>query len=391
MKKYLKILIPLLIVATVMIIGTSIAFADDDTLPCKTLSTSAISKPSYSTSLEAGYNSTFVVYPVVATGTGKMYIDVKADAANQYGITSAIGFMSDDDTVFNYYSSRTGYTSPDSTDTSIGCYDVVKGKTYYVGLTSVSAGAKAQVRAYIISTANNRTLKASSSYMIASSVKGSSNEDTTLSYKIKPTKTGVITVTLKNYGYSDSSGYITLLSSGKSARSEKLYYSSTSSSRKVRFGVKKGVTYYLKVTGAYGTSSQCYKYGIKYSIASATNRSLSKKSNAKTLKRKATATSTLFTANGSTETDWYKFKVTSKRKTVFKVDASEMRGTDQKLTITLYKGSTKVDSTTLYAGQSSEYTVTYGTTYGKANAGTYYIKITKTKKLSGKYKVRYVQ
>ena len=93
MKKYLKILIPLLIVATVMIIGTSIAFADDDTLPCKTLSTSATSKPSYSTSLEAGYNNTFVVYPVVATGTGKMYIDVKADAANQYEHLAKIQFI----------------------------------------------------------------------------------------------------------------------------------------------------------------------------------------------------------------------------------------------------------------------------------------------------------
>ncbi len=126
------------------------------------------------------------------------------------------------------------------------------------------------------------------------------------------------------------------------------------------------------------------------SVAAATDRSLSKKSSAKTLVRKATSTPTLFTANGVTEIEWYKFKVTSKRKTVISVDASEMRGSDQKLTITTYKGSTKIDTNTLYPGQSGKITITYGTTYGKANAGTYYVKVTKTSKLSGKYRIKYV-
>ena len=68
-----------------------------------------------------------------------------------------------------------------------------------------------------------------------------------------------------------------------------------------------------------------------------------------------------------------------------------MRGSsDQKLTITFYKGSTKVDSTVLYPGNSGKFTLTYGTTYGKANAGTYYVKVTKTAKLSGKYRIKYV-
>ena len=395
MKKYLKILIPLLVVVTVLIIGTSIAFADED-VPVKALNYSTTDKPSFSSALPVAYGSVdgkkvFATFPVKATATGKMYIDVKTPDSNQYGITSAVG--TSDGTSFSYYEGRTGYTSSDTTDTGIGCFDVVKGKTYYVGLNSTSeTTATAQVRAYIIPYANNRTLAASSSkYMIASTIKGTDNAETALYYKVKPTKTGVMTVTLKNYGSSDSYGYITLYNSSKKVRSEKLRYSSTSSSYKVRFGVKKGVTYYLKATGIYGYSKENYKYGIKYSITAATDRSLSKKSSAKTLKRGATPTSTLFVANGSTATDWYKFKVTSKRKTVFKVDATEMRGTDQKLTITLYKGSSKVDSTTLYAGSASEYTVTYGTTYGKANAGTYYVKITKTSKLSGKYKIKYVQ
>ncbi len=397
MKKYLKILIPLLVVVTVLIIGTSIAFADDVSVPVKALTDSSISKPSYSDPFYTGYyngtETVFAVYPVTAKATGKMYIDVKAADTNQYSVTSAIGTY--DGTQFSYYENRTGYCSPGAIETGVGCYDVVKGKTYYVGMkTSGDRPASAQVRAYVIPYANNRTLKAGSKYLISSTVKGTSNEQTSLYYKIKPTKTGVMTVTLKEYGSSyGSSGYITLYNSSKKARSEKLYYSSTSTgaSKYVRFGVKKGVTYYLKVTGVYGYSKECYKYGIKYSISAATDRAISKKSSAKTLKRKATPTATLFTANGSTETDWYKFKVTSKRKTVIRVDATQIRGNDQKLTVTLYKGSTKIDSATLYAGYSYDYTITYGTTYGKANSGTYYVKITKTKKLSGKYKIKYVQ
>ena len=396
MKKYLKIILPLVIIAAFIIIGTSLAFADDD-VPVKAINTSATSKPAYSDPLYTGYwdgqEYIYVVYPVKATATGKMWIDVKTPDTNTDRVVSAIGTWSSDDGMFtpNGYG---GSTAVGETETAIGCYDVVKGKTYYVGLKSYgdTVGNLAQVRAYIIPYANNRTLKASSTYTIASTVKGvgDSNKATTLSYKIKPTKTGVITVTLKNYGYTDSSGKITLLSSGKKARSEQLYYSSSSSSYKVRFGVKKGTTYYLKVSDVYGKSSECYKYGIKYSIKAATDRAISKKSKAKTLKRKATATSTLFIANGSKETDWYKFKVTSRRKTVFKVDASEIRGNDQKLTITAYKGSEKIGSKTLYAGGIGEYSLSSGTSE-KANTGTYYIKITKTAKLSGKYKIKYVQ
>ena len=121
-----------------------------------------------------------------------------------------------------------------------------------------------------------------------------------------------------------------------------------------------------------------------------TQRNISKKSKAKTLKRKATATSTLFVANGSTENDWYKFTVTSKRKTQFKINAEMMtKGSDDKLTITAYKGSNKIGTATLPAGYSDTFTITYGTTTGKASKGTYYIKVHRNSKLSGKYTIKY--
>lgn len=184
------------------------------------------------------------------------------------------------------------------------------------------------------------------------------------------------------------------LSKGKKARSVKLTYSSDSDFYKVHFGVKKGVTYYLKVSGIYINLKEAdlkgLKYGIKYSIKGVTQRNISKKSKAKTLKRKATATSTLFVANGSTENDWYKFKVDEKKKTQFKINAKEMtKGSNDKLTITVYKGSNKVGTATLKAGYSDTFTITYGTTAGKANKGTYYIKVHRNSKLSGKYTIKY--
>lgn len=400
MKKSIKVLLPLLLLAVLVVFGVKTARADEY-VPVKTISNSGVSKPSYGPSIQVGYkvdgNDVYAVYPITATATGKMYVDVKGGANFQYGFTTRIGTF--DGTTFTYKdnSYNYAYTGPGEVDTGVGCYDVVKGKTYYVGLLSTLENtATAQVRAYIYSYANNRTVKASSSvYTISSGKKGASNETTTLYYKVTPTKTGVMTVTLKDYGNSTSYGYVTLMNSSKKVLSEKIYYSSSDSRYKVRFGVKKGVTYYLKVEDACGSNDNCFKYGIRYTVAAATDRALSTKAKAMTLKRGATATKTLFVGSRATSTDWYKFKVTAKRETVVKVDFSKMRGgsgSDSKATITFYRGSTKIgNSTTLYAGQYSSYTITYGTTYGKANAGTYYVKIVKSAKLNGQYSIKYVK
>ena len=394
MKKSIKVLLPLFLLAVLVVFGVKTARADEY-VPVKTISNSGVSKPSYGPSIWVGPSNSFYVYPVTATATGKMYVDVKAGENNYSYIYTYIGTW--DGTNFTYYEKNYGFTNAGATETGKGCYDVKKGNTYYIGLRSSSAyaqGDTAQVRAYIYSYANNRTVKASSSvYTIASGKKGASNENTTLYYKVTPTKTGVMTVTLKEYGSSASYGYVTLMNSSKKALSEKIYYSSSDSSYKVRFGVKKGVTYYLKVEDTCGTSDNCYKYGIRYTVSAATDRALSTKAKAMTLKRGATATKTLFVGSRATSTDWYKFKVTAKRETVVKVDFSKMRGSsDSKATLTFYRGSTKIgNSTTLSAGQYSSYTITYGTTYGKANAGTYYVKIVKSAKLNGQYSIKYVK
>ena len=54
MKKYLKILIPLLVVVTVLIIGTSIAFADEE-VPVKAINTDSVSKPTFGDPLQESF------------------------------------------------------------------------------------------------------------------------------------------------------------------------------------------------------------------------------------------------------------------------------------------------------------------------------------------------
>ena len=146
----------------------------------------------------------------------------------------------------------------------------------------------------------------------------------------------------------------------------------------------------MRVTNVSDREYYSYKYGVRYSVTSATDRSIGTKSSAKTLTRKADSTKTLFRATGNTSTDWYKFKVTSKRKTQIKIDTRYIKSGD--LTVTFYKGSNKIDSdkiTTQYDGKT--YTLIYGSTYGKATSGTYYVKVVKSAKASGMYRIRYVQ
>ena len=204
-------------------------------------------------------------------------------------------------------------------------------------------------------------------------------------FKIKPTKSGYIKVTPKVYGTTPS-GDITLLNKSKKAVSTKV---TSSSSNTVYFGVKKGNTYYLKITKVYGSYSSFYIFGMKFTNVKAPIRSNTKKSKSKKLTRKGSYISTTMVANNKSGNQWYKFKVTKKRTTKIKVDASKVKSGTTK--VTFYYGSKKIDSSSVVNGKVNTYTITYSTTYGKAQKGTYYVKIHKGQKANGVYKIRYAQ
>ena len=97
-------------------------------------------------------------------------------------------------------------------------------------------------------------------------------------------------------------------------------------------------------------------------------------------------------ANNKSGNQWYKFKVTKKRKTVIKVDAKNLVSGTTKISV--YAGSKFIGSSTISNGRGGDvnaFTVTNSTTYGKANSGTYYVKIHKSQKANGVYKIKYAQ
>ena len=128
---------------------------------------------------------------------------------------------------------------------------------------------------------------------------------------------------------------------------------------------------------------------MKFTNTKATARSNTKKSKAKKLTRKASYISTVMLANNKSGNQWYKFKVTKKRTTKISVDTIRVKSGTVKMTV--YCGKKKIDTVTLSNGVRKPYTITYSTTWGKAKRGTYYVKIHKSKKATGQYRIKYVK
>lgn len=324
-------------------------------------------------------------FPVVPSATGKLYLDARKATGS---VTVSVGYADED----GYFvkTGNSGYLYSGYDKTVFGGADVSYNKKYYICFKTSSV-VELELRAYVYSYTDNRTLTAGK-YTYSSAVKGTSNTTTALYYKIQPSKTGTIAVSLKEYGDSYSTGYVTLYNSSKTRLSDqKIWYNSSNSNYRVYFGVKAGRTYYIKVENCYGVYSNGYCYGVKYTNTSATDRNIGTKSKAKKLYRKGDYTSSLFVASTSTSTDWYKFYVSSKRKTVIKLDTTGIKSGD--IEVSVYRGSKKIGSTQTIGDYSNgaEYTITYGTTYGKASSGTYYVKVRKLRYTSGKYKIKYAQ
>lgn len=365
------------------------ALSNINSLSATTMTYSTTAKPAYAKGVIPGVYSTntqVLCLPIKANATGKLWIDAVVPIGSPCSVQVYVGTLSGSTfTPVNDY----GYVTAGKTDIGIGGLDVVAGRTYYIGLANSKENALVNLRGYVYTYTSGRTLPVNK-IMLSSGVKGSSNATPSLLYKIKPSKTGTISVSLTEYGMSSSAGYVTLYNSKKKAISSKLWYYSKSSSSRAYFGVKAGTTYYIKITDARGSYSSQYKYGVKYTNTKVTDRNLSKKSKAKTIKRKKSV-STVFVALTGKSVDWYKFKVTKKRKTQIKLYTSGIKSGN--LYVTVYKGKKKIGSTKKvpYYANSFTGTITYGRSYGKADKGTYYVKVQQGAKCSGKYSIKYVK
>ena len=153
-------------------------------------------------------------------------------------------------------------------------------------------------------------------------------------------------------------------------------YSYNSNLRKYH-ALSKG-SYRLVISG----TSKYDIFTARYGKKAYTGKYATKKSKSKSISRKKSKTNVLTASDAKKKTHWYKFKVSKRRSTQFKVTTYNSSGS---VTATLYKGKKKLSSRTAYSPS-------YITFKGKLSKGTYYVKVTKnTKNTSGKYIVKYVK
>ena len=301
-----------------------------------------------------------------------------------------VGKYNPDNGDVNYsYTVTVTLSAIDEAVPGIGGIDVVSGGSYCIGIESEQAGDIA-VLPYVFSYAT-RTLPVGKLMWTEGYKTSSAGKlvDSKALYKIKPSKTGYIVVSAAEFGRSTTAGYITLLNSKKKAISDKLTYNDSNKAKYVAFGVKKGVTYYLQATGFQGVADENYCYGIQYKNYAAALRANTSKKKSTTLKRKAKYITAAMPATGTSGSQWYKFKVTKKRATRISIDATYIKS--GKTAVTVYRGKKRVGKTTLKNGKVNNLSVTYSSKKGVAKKGTYYVKVTKSAKANGRYRIRYVK
>lgn len=152
-----------------------------------------------------------------------------------------------------------------------------------------------------------------------------------------------------------------------------------SSTKKLVYGVRKNATYYFRIS----SSSNEHKQIFRLTAVKVKENSGAKKSKAVTLKSGKTVKGTI--QAGSSAADWYKFKVTKKKKVAIKIKGSS----NDKLRITVYNSRGKK----LIAGtcMQNNYSIVVNWFKGpKLAKGTYYIKVSRDNtKSSGYYSLKW--
>ena len=263
------------------------------------------------------------------------------------------------------------YLSADTTDQG---FQKVSAGTYYLKVSSYNYGDN-YTNTFKISmcewTNDMKTIKSGQTIRNYNDTYNGSDRY----YKFKATKTGKITLTHNSaYGY-----YTTLMTAKKKSLSDKMW---SSNGEKQVFAVKKGVTYVIKITPN-DSSSTYHKLTLKQ--AAVTEKSGKTRKKAVKVKAKKKVNGTILP--GSSQADWYKFKVTKKKKVTLTFTSNA--STYLNVTVFNSKGK-KIDTVSMYRKGGFKGELTYGTTYGKANKGTYYVKIArKSKKDSGVYSFKW--
>ncbi|MSS64545.1 hypothetical protein [Velocimicrobium porci] len=319
-----------------------------------------------------------VIIPVELSKSG--YYKLGIEVADNYGVSGYISakLYSDADCTKSLIGIHPSIFLNQGTS-NFGYMSISKAGTYYLKLSASSELCKNYESISIklkgnLFNGDNRTL--------------TSNKYTTtyrkdsryVYYKVNVKKTGYITVKQNqlvqdNSGTfvikeEDTSSYVALCNSKKKELTPDCYNSYKTTKNKQIFGVKKG-TYYLKVK-AYLTNP----YRIKYTFKALTDQSGSSQKSAKTIKSGSRANGLVLATDKTSKVDWYKFYLPKKQNVSISIfgDTCNTSGSIRVQIIPPKKVILFGD--TFSAG---------GTGFKKAvkskdkfNAGTYYLKVTKT-------------
>lgn len=244
-------------------------------------------------------------------------------------------------------------------------FKITEAGTYYLGVYSFINSASSAKSYEVLSLSayskgTDRTLSNGKWTAV-----GQKDEQTNY-FKFKATSTGYIKVN------NSDRVYVTLCSSGKKALSGE-----TLNLYDPVYGVKKGNTYYVKVRALYNTSGM---YQLKVTNTGISEKSGTTKSKAVTIKKGSTKKGTI--TAGSSQADWYKFKLTSKKTVKMTIKGA----TNDQLKIAVYDGKKVVKTSTIYNNTKS---ITL-TSVGKWSKGTYHIKVYRgNSKSSGWYSLKW--
>ena len=206
---------------------------------------------------------------------------------------------------------------------------------------------------------------------------GASAYDSVSSCKVTVPSNGYITVTAANI----QDAYSVRM---KATGFKDWEYLSSSNGFTANVGVKKG-TYTISFKGAAVYSVKTTFHKVKETSAKST------KKKAASIK-KGKLNKGIIPANSRKKVHWYKIKNPKNQKIKLAVNAKKISGGGAygKLKITVYFPDKKSQSANLYAGNSNEYSVTYGTIgTKKARKGTYYIKIVSSDGANGYYTLKW--
>lgn len=319
--------------------------------------------------------NSYIVIPVKIPAKGCLYYS-HAHGTSQFGLSANIYVDAACTTTASDY-----FYPPSDTEVVTSIYNFTKGGTYYLKVRSSNkVPVNYAISSFFISGAD-RTLKSGKT-----TVMYQNDYNKWIYNKFKATKTGYIAVSASELN--NGSVNIQLMNKKKKALSDQ----DSVQNGTLYFGVKKGQTYYVATKGGYDDI-----YALKIKQTAIKEKSGSSKSKAVTMKRNKTYKGVQIADKKKSGNDWYKFKLTSKKKFKLTIKGGATGSYVSPYYSDNYSSDigVKIIPANKYQTLRGAYSyVINGTSTlessGKLSAGTYYVQIYKCDKMaSGWYSLKW--